>query len=183
MQPKSYKKEKDIPSTCYLKKGLKIKKKIDINEQKTKNIERMITITITKKSHQVAFFQRVRFVFQISQSPQKIIPKNYSELEIWISCLLIWARISNLKLRIVFWNNIFGRLGDFKNESHFLKKGIFKGWFGNQISIAKALTKKEEPIVVAMLGFYISFFEFESGACIKKRHAKTEHHNICLSRL
>ena len=32
----------------------------------------------------VAFFQKVRFVFQISQSPKKIIPKNYPELEIWI---------------------------------------------------------------------------------------------------
>ena len=32
----------------------------------------------------VAFFQKVRFVFQISQSPQKIIPKNYPELEIWM---------------------------------------------------------------------------------------------------
>ena len=29
-----------------------------------------------------AFFQKVRFVFQISQSPKKIIPKNYPELEI-----------------------------------------------------------------------------------------------------
>ena len=30
----------------------------------------------------VAFFQKVRFVFQISQSPKTIIPKNYPELEI-----------------------------------------------------------------------------------------------------
>ena len=29
-----------------------------------------------------AFFQKVRFVFQISQSPKNIIPKNYPELEI-----------------------------------------------------------------------------------------------------
>ena len=29
-----------------------------------------------------AYFQKVRFVFQISQSPKKIIPKNYPELEI-----------------------------------------------------------------------------------------------------
>ena len=28
------------------------------------------------------FFQRVRFVFQISQSPKRNIPKNYPELEI-----------------------------------------------------------------------------------------------------
>ena len=68
------------------------------------------------------FFQKVRFVFQISQSPKKIIPKNYPELEIWISCLLICAGISNFKLRIAFLNNFLGRLEDLKNESHFLKK-------------------------------------------------------------
>ena len=75
----------------------------------------------------MAFFQKVRFAFQISQSPKKIIPKNYPELEIWISCLLKWAGISNFKLRIVFWNIFFfGRLGDLKNKSHFLKKSTFK---------------------------------------------------------
>ena len=30
----------------------------------------------------VAFFQKVRCVFQISKSPKKYIPKNYPELEI-----------------------------------------------------------------------------------------------------
>jgi hypothetical protein len=30
----------------------------------------------------VAFFQKVRLVFQNSQSPKKTIPKNYPELEI-----------------------------------------------------------------------------------------------------
>ena len=30
----------------------------------------------------VAFFQKVRFLFQISKSPEKNIPKNYPELEI-----------------------------------------------------------------------------------------------------
>ena len=28
-----------------------------------------------------------------------------------------------------------------------------------------------------MLGFYMSLFEFESAACSKKKHVKTEHHN------
>jgi len=46
----------------------------------------------------------------------------YPELEILISFLLIWAGISNFKLRIVFWNDFFGRLEYLKNESHFLKK-------------------------------------------------------------
>ena len=31
-------------------------------------------------------------------------------------------RYSNFKLRIVFWNNFLGSLGDLKNESYFLKK-------------------------------------------------------------
>ena len=31
----------------------------------------------------MAFFQKVRFVFQISQSTEKNIPKNYRELEIY----------------------------------------------------------------------------------------------------
>ena len=31
------------------------------------------------------FFQKVRFIFQISQSPPKIIQKNYPEFEIWNS--------------------------------------------------------------------------------------------------
>ena len=30
----------------------------------------------------MAYFQKVRFVFQISKSPEKNIPKNYPELEI-----------------------------------------------------------------------------------------------------
>ena len=32
-------------------------------------------------------------------------------------------------------------------------------------------------IQAVWLGFYMSFFEFESATCSKKRHAKTEHHN------
>ena len=63
-------------------------------------------------SLKVAFFQRVRFVFQISQFPKNIIPKNYPELEIWIYCLLIWAGISNFKIRIVFLEYLF--LGDWE---------------------------------------------------------------------
>ena len=35
---------------------------------------------------------------------------------------------------------------------------------------------KGQPFVV-MLGFCMSFFEFASAACYKKRHAKTEHDN------
>ena len=54
----------------------------------------------------VAFFQKVQFVFQISKSPKQITPNHYLELEIWISCLLLWAGISNFKFRIVIWSNL-----------------------------------------------------------------------------
>ena len=74
----------------------------------------------------VPLIQKVRFVFQISQSTQKNIPKNYPELEIWNSNPYQKTTYSNSKLRIVFWNNFFVRLGDLKNESHFLKKATFK---------------------------------------------------------
>ena len=65
---------------------------------------------------------KVWFVFQISRSPKKIIPKNYPELEICISCLLIWAGSSNFKLEIVFGNNCFGRFEKRISLSEKLKK-------------------------------------------------------------
>jgi hypothetical protein len=37
---------------------------------------------VFEEALKVVFYQKVRFVFQISQSPKKIIPKNYPELEI-----------------------------------------------------------------------------------------------------
>ena len=61
------------------------------------------------------FFKKWDSFFQISQSHKKIIPKNYPELEIWISCLQIWAGISNLKLRIVFLI-IFWEIGRFEKR-------------------------------------------------------------------
>ena len=64
----------------------------------------------------MAFFQKVRCGFQISKIN---IPNHYPELEIWISCLLLWAGNSNFKFRIVIWNSY---LGNVKNTSHFLKK-------------------------------------------------------------
>ena len=70
----------------------------------------------------VASFQKVRFVFQISKSPKKIIPHHYPELEIWISCLLLWAGISNFKFMIVIWNIFFGDLEIWKTNHTFWKK-------------------------------------------------------------
>ena len=57
----------------------------------------------------MAFFQKVRFVFQISKSPKKNIPNYYPELEIWICCLLLLVGNLNFKFRIVFWNISFWR--------------------------------------------------------------------------
>ena len=48
------------------------------------------------------------FFFQISKS-LKNTPNHYPELEIWLSCLLLWAGISNFRFRIVIWSNLFWR--------------------------------------------------------------------------
>ena len=67
----------------------------------------------------VAFFQKVRFIFQIPQSPKKIIPKNYPELNL---NKLFTDMGGNFKFQaqdsffgIIFW-------GDLKSEFDFLKK-------------------------------------------------------------
>ena len=70
------------------------------------------------------FFQKVWFFFQISKSQRKITPNHYPELEIWISCLLLWARISNFKFRIVIWSNLFWRFE--KTDLTFWKKATFR---------------------------------------------------------
>ena len=54
----------------------------------------------------VAFFRKCNSFFK---SPKEITPNHYPELEIWISCLLLWAGISNFKFRIVIWSNFFWR--------------------------------------------------------------------------
>ena len=56
------------------------------------------------RSLKVAFFQKVWFVFQISKSP-KNIPKHYPELEIWMSCLLLWVGNSNSQFWILIWRS------------------------------------------------------------------------------
>ena len=65
------------------------------------------------------FFQKVRFVFQISQ-------KNYSKKISWaLNLKFPPISVNNLfkfQAHDSFWNNFFGRLRDLKNESHFLKK-------------------------------------------------------------
>ena len=66
------------------------------------------------------FFQKVRFVFQISKN-------NYSKSLSWTLNLKFPSitvnskqlTYSNFKLRIVIWSNFFG---DLKNELHLLKK-------------------------------------------------------------
>ena len=61
----------------------------------------------------MAFFQKVRFVFQ--KSKKKKIPENYPELE---------QMAGNLNFKLDSFWNIF--LGDLKHESHFPKKATFK---------------------------------------------------------
>ena len=54
-----------------------------LQQLKTENIsKKMVKKMVKLCDAKGGFFQKVRFVFQISQSPKKIIPKNYPELEI-----------------------------------------------------------------------------------------------------
>ena len=58
----------------------------------------------------VAFFQKVRFVFQISKSQKKNIPKTILSLQFEFptsNALLLLAGNLNFMLRIVFWNIFF----------------------------------------------------------------------------
>ena len=57
----------------------------------------------------VVFFSEREIRFSNLQISKKIIPKHYPELEIWISCLLLWAVMSNFKCWIVIWNIFFWR--------------------------------------------------------------------------
>ena len=76
----------------------------------------------------VASFQKVRFVFQISKSPQKkVFKKTILNLKFKIpahNSIMLWAGILNFKFRIVFWNISFGRLEIWKNKKHW-KKATF----------------------------------------------------------
>ena len=58
---------------------------------------------------QSSFFQKVRFVFQISPPQKKNIPKNYPQLEIWIL-------FSTFKFRIAFWNIFTLEIGKFEKH-------------------------------------------------------------------
>ena len=76
-----------VPRAKSMYINTKINKKFVLNSQlptnqildkKSRSLEQSYFSFIIK----VAFFRKMKFVFQISQSPMKIIPKNYSELEI-----------------------------------------------------------------------------------------------------
>ena len=73
------------------------------------------------------------------------IPNHYPELEIWISCLLLWGRFSNFKFRIVIWNIHFGNV---KNTSHFLKKATCR-----KPSFFENILKKSPHLCVKMPKF------------------------------
>ena len=71
---------------------------------------------------------------EIRFSNLPISQKNYPELEIWISCLLIWAGISNFKIRIVFWNNFFWKIGRFEKRISLSEKKHLYLNNGNKIN-------------------------------------------------
>ena len=120
----------------------------------------------------VAFFQKVRFVFQISKSPKKISPNHYPELEIWISCLLLGTGISNFKFRIVIWSNCF--LEIWKTNLTFWKKPplflLVKNWklrvwcslFHFLVSsiLPKNMTKKLNPTMYFDTSGWLVFVRF-----------------------
>ena len=59
----------------------------------------------------VAFFQKVRFVFQISKSQKKYSKKTILSLKFKFpanNSKVFWAGNLNFKFRIVFWNIFFG---------------------------------------------------------------------------
>mgnify|MGYP007048365776 CR=1 FL=1 len=67
----------------------------------------------------MSLFQKVRFVFQISQYPKKIFQKTILNLKFKIpahNIILLWAGILNFKFRIVFWNIFFWEIGRFEKQ-------------------------------------------------------------------
>ena len=75
------------------------------------------------------FFQKVRFVFQISKSRKKIFQKTILSLKIKFHAnitLFLLAGNLNVRLRIVFWNTFIWRFGDLKKfHRTFWKKATF----------------------------------------------------------
>ena len=80
----------------------------------------------------VAFFQKVRFVFQISKSSKKIFQKTILNLKFKFpanNTLLLLAGNLNFKLRIVFWNIFFEDLEIWKTHRTFWKKATFTNFW------------------------------------------------------
>ena len=68
----------------------------------------------------VASFQKIRFIFKISKSPKKNIPKNYPELVLYtVIGEKFKFQAQDSFLEYIFF---FSRFGDLKNTSHFLNK-------------------------------------------------------------
>ena len=57
---------------------------------------------------------------------------------------------------------------------NFVRKALTIITFDNYL-MSIALTQQKGQMFLGMLAFCMSFFEFESAACSKKRHAKNEH--------
>ena len=66
----------------------------------------VVELSVTRAGDNFVFkckgvFSESEIRFSNLQTSKKNIPNHYPELEIWISCLLLWAGISNFKLSTV----------------------------------------------------------------------------------
>ena len=126
----------------------------------------------------VAFFQKVRFIFQISQSPKKIFQKTILNLKFKIpthNIILLWGGILNFKFRIVFWNIFFWDWEIWKMNRFFWKKKPFSkyvveaawiyhghiiGYFNWEWCIISSIKpKKWRQIVRVFTGIIHTYFE------------------------
>ena len=95
--------------------------------RKSKHLRRCILFTnFLLEFLKVAYFQKVQFVFQISQSPKSLFQITIMSLKFNFSTNNSKPQIQIFKLSIVFLEYFLkGRSGDLKNTSYFLKKATF----------------------------------------------------------
>ena len=101
-------------------KEIRLKKpySITLKVRQSRNVSFKLTILPKNKwtnsfflpnSTNGGFFSVSVIRFSNLQISKKNTPNHYPELEIWISCLLLWAGISNFRFRIVICSNLFWR--------------------------------------------------------------------------
>ena len=115
-------------SQCYLKMKRKLTKKFVMPGNLNPITRSIWVLKNTFSTYEVifvkvAFFQKVQYVFQISN--KKMFKKTILNLKFKFpakNSKVLLAGNSNSKFRIVCWNIFFERFGDLKKGSHFLKK-------------------------------------------------------------